>query len=94
MIEHLLESEKRFGEPEYSHATAEILRASKALAQRLDTEGAAWLEKLSESYIRREQTIMESVSGKASAGPSCWRRTCWPIGQSDRRITVEPQGRP
>ena len=61
MIEHLLESEKRFGEPAYSHATAEILRASEALAQRLDTEGAAWLEKLSESYIQREQTIMESA---------------------------------
>ena len=61
MIEHLLEYEKRFGEPEYSRATAEILRVSEALAHRLDTEGAAWLEKLSESYIQREQTIMESA---------------------------------
>lgn len=61
MIEHLLESEKRFGEPEYSRATAEILRASEALAHRLDTEGAAWLEKLSESYIRRERAIMEGA---------------------------------
>ena len=62
MIEHLLESEKRFGEPEYSHATAEILRASEALAQRLDTEGAAWLEKLSESYISGgSKPIMEGA---------------------------------
>ena len=61
MIEHLLESEKRFGEPEYSCATAEILRVSEALAHRLDTEGAAWLEKLSESYIRRERAIMEGA---------------------------------
>ena len=61
MIEHLLEYEKRFGEPEYSHATAEILRVSEALAQRLDAEGAAWLEKLSESYIRRERAIMEGA---------------------------------
>ena len=61
MIEHLLEYEKRFGEPEYSRATAEILRVSEALAHRLDTEGAAWLEKLSESYIRRERAIMEGA---------------------------------
>ena len=61
MIEHLLESEKRFGEPEYSRATAEILRASETLSHLLDTEGAAWLEKLSESYIRRERTIMEGA---------------------------------
>ena len=61
MIEHLLESEKRFGEPAYSRATAEILRASETLSHLLDTEGAAWLEKLSENYIRREQTIMESA---------------------------------
>ena len=61
MIEHLLEYEKRFGEPEYSRATSEILRSSEALVQRLDTEGAAWLEKLSESYIRRERAIMEGA---------------------------------
>lgn len=61
MIEHLLESEKRFGEPEYSRATAESLQASEALSRRLATERAAWLEKLSESYIRREQAIMEGA---------------------------------
>lgn len=61
MIEHLLNLERRFGEPEYSAATEEIIQATKILSLCLNADMRTCLEKLTDSYIRREQAVMEGA---------------------------------
>ena len=61
MIEHLLESEKRFGEPEYSAAGRIIEAKGTALRQRLGTEESDWLEQLEDAYLRRECAVIDGA---------------------------------
>lgn len=61
MIERLFESERRYGEPEYSQAMARIIAAKDHLLQQLDKEGRAYVEQLTDAYVWQEGVMVRDA---------------------------------
>ena len=53
MIERLFDEERPYGGPQHSKAAAQINEVRQLLMERLDSEGQASLEQLSDLYIRQ-----------------------------------------
>lgn len=53
MIERLMDMERLYGEPEYGKLSQQIIHLRKMLEKQLDEEGVAYLERLSDAYIRQ-----------------------------------------
>lgn len=53
MIERLFDEERTYGEPQYSEAAEQINEVRQLLMGRLDSEGQALLEQLTDLYIRQ-----------------------------------------
>lgn len=61
MIERLMQEESRYGEPEYSQRSAEIIRAIRALCETLDADEKQHLTQLENAYQLREATAIRSA---------------------------------
>ena len=61
MIERLMQEEARYGEPEYSRRSAEIVRATRALCETLDAEEKQHLAQLEDAYQVREAAAIRSA---------------------------------
>ena len=61
MIERLMREEARYGEPEYSQKSAEIIRATHALCETLDADEKQRLAQLEDTYQAREAAAIRSA---------------------------------
>ncbi|RHR11055.1 hypothetical protein DWX58_00915 [Pseudoflavonifractor sp. AF19-9AC] len=61
MIERLMQEDPRYGEPEYSQRSAEIVRATRALCETLDAEEKQHLTRLENAYQLREAAAIRSA---------------------------------
>lgn len=61
MIERLMKSEIRYGEPKYSKIDSEIRETKRALAKELDEDGLNLLENLSDAYLRQTSVQIEGA---------------------------------
>lgn len=58
MFERLMKPEKPYGEPQYSKLSEEITCLKQNLMGQLNSEGQAWLEQLSDQYIRQGNAML------------------------------------
>ena len=61
MFERLMQEEARYGEPEYSRRSTEIVRATRALCETLDAEEKQHLTRLENAYQLREAAAIRSA---------------------------------
>lgn len=61
MIERLMKSEIRYGEPKYSKIDLEIREIKRALAKELDEDGLNLLESLSDAYLHQNSIQIEGA---------------------------------
>lgn len=61
MIERLMKSEIRYGEPKYSKIDLEIREIKRALAKELDEDGLNLLESLSDAYLHQTSVQIEGA---------------------------------
>ena len=61
MIERLMQEEARYGEPEYSRRSTEIVQATRALCETLDAEEKQHLAQLEDAYQARETAAIRSA---------------------------------
>lgn len=61
MIERLFPEDFPFGEPEYSKLSEEIRQLCHSIAQKLNDEGIAELEQLSDTYLRQSNVAVRSA---------------------------------
>lgn len=61
MIKQLVNTERPYGEPEYSKQSAEIARLKKLLCDQLGQTGQVWLEHLTDAYMRQETAVLHDA---------------------------------
>ena len=61
MMERLMEDGFRYGEPEYTQCSEEMIALSEELRKQLDQETAALLDKLEEVFVKRETASVEGA---------------------------------
>ena len=61
MIEHLINPERPYGEPEYSKFSKDAKRLKHLLHNQLGQEGQDCLSQLADTYMRQENTILRGA---------------------------------
>lgn len=61
MIERLMNLERPYGEPEYSKLSEDISKLKETLCSKLDQDGREWLEKMTDTCVRRETAVLSDA---------------------------------
>ena len=61
MIEHLINLECPYGEPEYSKQSEKIAQLKKLLYDQLEETGQERLEQLTDAYMRQETAVLRDA---------------------------------
>ena len=61
MIEKLMDMERTYGEPEYGRISEQATILRKELCEMLGNEGRIYLERLEDTYLRRENTVLRDA---------------------------------
>lgn len=61
MTERLMNMERPYAEPEYSKLSEDISKLKESLCGKLDQEGREWLEKITNTCVRRETAVLRDA---------------------------------